>query len=107
MAKKGINPEGRAKAGPYSHAVVTGNLVFLAGKTGVDASGKLAEGGITGQTRQTFRNLHVAVDEVTRAVPRTAGLKRDRPSDRVVGHRHTRSSPHSGTGTKLWSDWMW
>jgi 2-iminobutanoate/2-iminopropanoate deaminase len=48
-------------AGPYSHAVQGGNLVFLAGKTGTDAAGKLADG-ITSQTRQTFANLKAVLD---------------------------------------------
>ena len=56
MSRNAINPKGMSAAGPYSHAVKTGNLVFLAGKTGTDASNKLADG-IAGQTKQTFANL--------------------------------------------------
>ena len=56
MSRNAINPKGMSAAGPYSHAVKTGNLVFLAGKTGTDANNKLADG-IAGQTRQTFANL--------------------------------------------------
>ena len=57
MSRNAINPKGLSAAGPYSHAVKTGNLVFLAGKTGADSAGKLVDGGIGAQTKQTFANL--------------------------------------------------
>ncbi len=50
------NPE-RAKA-PFSEAVQAGNLFFLAGQIGMDRTvGKLAEGGIQGETEQTIKNI--------------------------------------------------
>jgi 2-iminobutanoate/2-iminopropanoate deaminase len=49
-------------AGPYSHAIKTGHLVFLAGKTGTDSSGKLVGPGIADQTRQTFANLKTVLE---------------------------------------------
>ncbi len=61
MSRNAINPKGMSAAGPYSHAVKTGNLVFLAGKTGTDADNKLADG-IAGQTRQTFANLKTVLE---------------------------------------------
>ncbi|NPV07140.1 MAG: reactive intermediate/imine deaminase [Anaerolineae bacterium] len=43
--------------GPYSHAVIAGNMVYTAGQAGLDpATRKMAEG-IEAQTRQTLRNL--------------------------------------------------
>jgi 2-iminobutanoate/2-iminopropanoate deaminase len=62
MPRNAINPKGLSAAGPYSHAVKTGNLVFLAGKTGTDSAGKLADGGIGPQTKQTFANLKVVLE---------------------------------------------
>lgn len=62
MPRNAINPKGMTAAGPYSHAVKTGNLVFLAGKTGTDSAGKLAAGGIGPETRQTFANLKLVLD---------------------------------------------
>jgi len=56
MPRNAINPNGMSAAGPYSHAVKTGNLVYLAGKTGTDANNRLADG-VAAQTRQTFANL--------------------------------------------------
>ena len=61
MARNGINPKGMSTAGPYSHAVKTSNLVFLAGKTGTDGAGKLADG-IAAQTKQTFANLEQVLE---------------------------------------------
>ncbi|NQZ45585.1 MAG: RidA family protein [Flavobacteriaceae bacterium] len=47
----------RASA-PFSEAVQAGNLFFLAGQIGMDRSvGKLAEGGIKGQTEQAIKNI--------------------------------------------------
>jgi len=44
-------------AGPYSHAIRTGNLVFLAGQGPFDpATGTMPEA-IEAQVRQTFENL--------------------------------------------------
>lgn len=43
---------------PFSDAVRVGNLLFLSGQLGVDHNtGKLAEGGITGQTRRALTNI--------------------------------------------------
>ena len=44
--------------GPYSQATRAGQFIFCAGQGGVDpTSGKLVEGGIREQARQTIRNL--------------------------------------------------
>jgi 2-iminobutanoate/2-iminopropanoate deaminase len=44
--------------GPYSQATRAGQFVFCSGQGGVDpTTGKLVEGGIGEQTRQTLRNL--------------------------------------------------
>jgi 2-iminobutanoate/2-iminopropanoate deaminase len=49
-----------AAVGPYSHAVRTGDLLFLSGQTPTDpATGKLVEGSIGDQTRQCLENLQV------------------------------------------------
>ena len=52
------SPKAPPALGPYSQGIVTGNLVFLAGQTGlVGDTGKLAEGGIKGQTVQILENI--------------------------------------------------
>ncbi|MCK4836155.1 MAG: Rid family detoxifying hydrolase [Candidatus Aminicenantes bacterium] len=44
--------------GPYSQGIQAGNLIFLSMQLGIDPeSKKLAEGGITAQTRQILSNL--------------------------------------------------
>lgn len=48
--------------GPFSQAVRTGDLVFLSGQVGLDADGKLVNGGIEGQARQIFANLAAVLD---------------------------------------------
>jgi 2-iminobutanoate/2-iminopropanoate deaminase len=47
-------------AGPYSHAVRSGGLIFLSGQTGVDPNtGQLVEGGIGAQASRCLDNLGV------------------------------------------------
>jgi 2-iminobutanoate/2-iminopropanoate deaminase len=47
-------------AGPYSHAVKSGGLIFLSGQTPVDPeTGQLIEGSIGDQTRRCLDNLAV------------------------------------------------
>jgi 2-iminobutanoate/2-iminopropanoate deaminase len=49
-----------AAAGPYSHAVRAGGLVFLSGQTPLDPdTGKLVEGDIGDQTRRCLDNLAI------------------------------------------------
>ena len=47
-----------AAIGPYSQAVVTGNLIFTSGQIALDpATGDVVEGGIKEQTEQIMKNL--------------------------------------------------
>src|SRR5512143_3119136 len=49
--------------GPYSQATRAGQFVFCSGQGGTDpTTGKLVEGGIREQTRQTIRNLQVILE---------------------------------------------
>lgn len=44
--------------GPYSQAVKSGNMLFVAGQLAIDpATGKLIQGDIKAQTRQALRNV--------------------------------------------------
>lgn len=58
MPRKAITSPKAKSIGPYSHAVDTEGLVYVSGQAGLDVpSGKLVEGGVGEQTRQTFVNL--------------------------------------------------
>lgn len=49
--------------GPYSQATRAGQFIFCAGQGGTDpTTGKLVEGGIREQTRQTIRNLQAILE---------------------------------------------
>ncbi|MGP6147712.1 RidA family protein [Jeotgalibaca sp. A122] len=49
--------------GPYSHAIVTGDLVFLSGQLGMNKEkGALAEG-VEAQTEQAFKNIKAVLAE--------------------------------------------
>ena len=51
---------GPKAAGPYSHAVKSGGLIFLSGQTPVDPdSGSLVQGDIGAQTRRCLDNLAI------------------------------------------------
>jgi len=61
---KSIHTDKAPKAiGPYSQAVVAGNLVFCSGQIALEPSGAMVDGGIKEQTVQVFKNL----EEVLRA----------------------------------------
>jgi 2-iminobutanoate/2-iminopropanoate deaminase len=52
-----------AAVGPYSQAVIGGDLVFCSGQIPVDPrTGKLAEGGIEEQTEQCLKNLQAVLE---------------------------------------------
>ena len=58
MPRKAYHAEGAVSVGPYSHAVESGDLIYLSGQTPIDsATGKLVNGDITAQTEQCFKNL--------------------------------------------------
>src|SRR5262245_58746341 len=53
-----VQPDGvhGPTGGSYSHAVVAGGVVYVAGQVGVDPSGSLLDG-FEGQAKQAFENL--------------------------------------------------
>jgi 2-iminobutanoate/2-iminopropanoate deaminase len=52
-----------AAVGPYSQAIVAGDLVFCAGQIGLDpATGELVEGGVEAQAERVLRNLSAVLD---------------------------------------------
>lgn len=56
-------PSGAIENAPFSEAVTIGNLVFLSGQIGTDATGRLVPGGIAAETRQTMENIRIAVEK--------------------------------------------
>ncbi|MBQ8341169.1 MAG: RidA family protein [Clostridia bacterium] len=58
MANKVSTSKAPAAIGPYSQAIVTGNMVFTSGQIAIDpATGDLVEGGVREQTEQVMKNL--------------------------------------------------
>lgn len=53
--------EAPAAIGPYSQAVVIGNMVYTSGNTPLTPEGNIAEGGVAEQTHQVFRNLEAVL----------------------------------------------
>ena len=53
-----------AAVGPYSQAVITGNLIFTSGQIALDPNtGKIESDTIEGQTEQVMQNLHCVLAE--------------------------------------------
>ena len=50
-------PDPNPPVGPFTRAVRVGNLLFLSGQIGTDATGRLVPGGIQPETRQTLENI--------------------------------------------------
>jgi len=58
MKRKAITSKKAISVGPYSHGIDSNGLIFLSGQTPIDSNtGKLMEGDIKAQTRQSFSNL--------------------------------------------------
>lgn len=65
MKRKAYMSKNAGCTGPYSHAVDTGEYIFLSGQTPIDAAtGEVVKGGITEQTKQSFKNLLSILDEM-------------------------------------------
>lgn len=64
MPRKAVISPHAAAIGPYSHAVWSGDLLYLSGQTPVDpATGRLVEGDVAVQTRRCFQNLFGVLSE--------------------------------------------
>jgi 2-iminobutanoate/2-iminopropanoate deaminase len=58
MSRQTVQAPNAPTAGPYSHGVWSGDLLYLSGQAAVDpATGRLVEGDVSAQTVQCFRNL--------------------------------------------------
>jgi hypothetical protein len=63
MTKRAITTPKAKAIGPYSMAIEAGDLVFLSGQIPLDAAtGKLVEGDIAAQTRQSLENLKTILE---------------------------------------------
>ena len=50
--------------GPYSQAVVAGNLIFLSGQIGIDPhTSNIVAGGVTAETRQVMANIRAVLEK--------------------------------------------
>ncbi len=62
MISERINPAELARPSGFSHAVAaSGRMVFLAGQTGVDRDGNVAEGGVVPQFERALTSLLTAL----------------------------------------------
>jgi 2-iminobutanoate/2-iminopropanoate deaminase len=63
MAKRAITTPKAKAIGPYSMAMEAGDLVFLSGQIPLDAAtGKLVEGDISAQAKQSLENLKTILE---------------------------------------------
>ncbi|MDN6409293.1 MAG: Rid family detoxifying hydrolase [Tetragenococcus halophilus] len=65
MTKNMINrKQAPAAVGPYSHAVLVGNQVFISGQLGLDPVSKKLQASVTDQAKQAFNNLGAILQDV-------------------------------------------
>jgi len=58
-----ISPATLAEKLPFSDAVRVGNMLYLSGQIGLDPkTGKLAPGGVAGETRQIMKNIKATLE---------------------------------------------
>jgi 2-iminobutanoate/2-iminopropanoate deaminase len=48
---------------PFSAAVRVGEMLYLSGQIGIDASGKLVPGGISAETHQAMENIRATLEQ--------------------------------------------
>lgn len=66
MPRKEVIQTNKAAApvGPYSQAIRYGDFVYVAGEKGISPeTGKIVEGGIEAETRQTLNNVNAILEE--------------------------------------------
>ena len=65
MKKCFFTEKGPKAIGPYCTATVSGSVAFLSGMLGIDpATGKLVEGGVEAQARQSMQNICTVLEEL-------------------------------------------
>ena len=72
-------PNAPAAIGPYSQAIIAGDLLFTSGQIPLRADGSLVEGDITLQTLQVMANLKAVIEaagaDLTKVIKTTVFLK--------------------------------
>jgi enamine deaminase RidA (YjgF/YER057c/UK114 family) len=58
-----VNPASLARPSGFTHAVRSGDTVWLSGQTALDADGRIVEGGIVEQFRRALANVVTALRE--------------------------------------------
>lgn len=58
-----VAPNGPPAAGPYSHAVFAGPLLYISGQGALAKDGTLMKGTIETETRQTLTNIKAIVED--------------------------------------------
>ncbi len=65
MKQTFLTNKGPKAIGPYSTAVIAGNTVYMSGMLGIDpAIGKLAEGGVEAEAKQSLANIVAVLEEM-------------------------------------------
>jgi len=63
MKTKIVTKNAPAATGPFSQAIIKGDLIFTSGQIPLTTEGKLIEGDIEKQTHQAMRNLEAVLKE--------------------------------------------
>jgi len=63
MARRAISPDELAET-PYNHVIVDGGTLYMAGQVPRDSDGNVVGDDLEAQTRKTFENIEILLDEV-------------------------------------------
>lgn len=63
MARRAFSPDELAET-PYNHVIVDGGNFYMAGQVPRDSDGNVVGEDLEAQTRKTFENIEVLLDEV-------------------------------------------
>ena len=74
-----LTPNAPAAIGPYSQAIIAGDLLFTSGQIPLRADGSLVDGDITEQTLQVMANLKAVIEaagaDLSKVIKTTVFLK--------------------------------
>ena len=104
MSKTIINPSSLAKPSGYSNGILAeGRLLYLAGQTGMDTTGRIAApGDLVAQFAQALANLKAVVTEAGGAMTDVVKLNiyvtdKGLITHELLAHRQARQSSDSGS----------
>jgi len=105
ISKKAItSPNVPPALGPYSRAIQAGSLLFVSGALGMNATGKLVEGGVAAEAEQSLDNIDtllkaagVSFDNIVKTTIFLTDMADFNTVNEVYGKRFSKDPPARST----------